>query len=172
LFASNKGFDVAAVAAFMSALLLGGALAQFPLGMLADRVDRRKILLIGAAGAVVAALALATPLRPGLTWALGGSFALGACELPLYALCVALANDAAAPHERIEISSGVVFAYAAGAVTGPPIAAALMESGSFALPLFVAGAYALFVIVLLLAIRKTPHAGRSAAAVILSDLSP
>ena len=45
VFAQNEGFDINEIAVFMSAVVLGGALAQWPLGSLSDRMDRRIVMV-------------------------------------------------------------------------------------------------------------------------------
>src|SRR3546814_20761089 len=45
VFALNAGLDITEVSLFMSVIVMGGALGQWPLGYLSDRHDRRKVLL-------------------------------------------------------------------------------------------------------------------------------
>ena len=53
LSAVGSGLDVDGVALFMSAATLAGALAQWPVGRLSDRVDRRLVLLALLIGAAI-----------------------------------------------------------------------------------------------------------------------
>ncbi|WP_300539089.1 MFS transporter [Sphingosinicella sp.] len=154
VYAQANGMSVREVSAFMTAVLLGAALAQWPLGWLSDRIDRRRAILLGAVGTVIAGAALGLPARPALAAALAGGFVLGGCLLPLYGLLVALGNDTATREERVEIGSGLVFAYAVGAMVGPPAAAALMEVTPRGLPLWLAGLYTVQTLVLLVALRR------------------
>lgn len=154
VYARANGMSVAEVSTFMSAVLLGAGLAQWPLGWLSDRIDRRRAILLGALGAVVAGCALGIPARPGFAVALAGGFLLGGCLLPLYGLLVALANDTASSDERVELGSGLVLAYSVGAIAGPPAAAALMELAPRALPLWLAGLCAAQAAILLMSLRR------------------
>lgn len=154
VYARGSGMSVAEVSTFMTAVLLGAALAQWPLGWLSDRIDRRRAILIGAAGTVIGGCALGLTAQPAFAVALAGGFVLGGSLLPLYGLLVALGNDSASREERVEIGSGLVFAYAVGAMVGPPAAAALMEVTPRGLPLWLAGLYAVQVFVLLAALRR------------------
>lgn len=154
VYARAIGMSVAEVSTFMTAVLLGAAFAQWPLGWLSDRIDRRRAILIGAVGTVIAGCALALPARPDFAIALAGGFVIGGCLLPLYGLLVALGNDSVSGEERVEIGSGLVFAYAVGAMVGPPVAAALMETSTRGLPLWLAGLYAVQTLVLLTALRR------------------
>jgi MFS family permease len=154
IYAQRNGMSVPEVSTFMTAILMGAALAQWPLGWLSDRIDRRRAILLGAVGTVIAGCALGLPARPGFGVALAGGFVLGGCLLPLYGLLVALGNDSASREERVEIGSGLVFAYAVGAMVGPSAAAALMEATPRGLPLWLAGLYAVQAVVLLTALRR------------------
>ncbi len=156
LFARQQGLAVAEVSTFMSAFFLGGAVAQWPLGHLSDVIDRRKVILLGAAGMIAAGLMLSLPGAPSLLFLLAGGFLLGGAMLPLYALWVALANDETRPEDRLHLASGLTFAYAIGAVAGPPAIAMAMAWNPRALPLAESLIYFL-VILLLLATLRTPR---------------
>lgn len=127
VFVQRSGFDVTAVAMFMSATVLGGAAGQWPTGLLSDRMDRSRLIIImsGLSGLLGIALIAATGLP--LPWLLGAAAAWGAIAFPLYAVTVAQANDQAQASEFVEISSGLLLIYAAGAVIGPMIATGFMD---------------------------------------------
>ena len=59
VFARDVGLSITGIALFMSAALVGGALAQLPLGRFSDRTDRRKIIIGVCSFAVLMALLLA-----------------------------------------------------------------------------------------------------------------
>lgn len=128
VFAAQSGLDATGVALFQSAAVVGGAVAQLPLGKLSDRIDRRKVM-IGCC--VVAAL-----LGPGLIFAAGlgagaliaAAFLFGMAIFPLYGLSVAHANDFVAREDFVETSGGLLTTYGIGAVAGPMIAAGIMQA--------------------------------------------
>ncbi|MGP9819820.1 MFS transporter [Salinarimonas sp. NSM] len=126
VYASGQGLDLSDTATFMSAIIFGGVLLQWPLGRLSDRYDRR-LVIVGtmAAGAVVSFAMLPTP---GLGfWAMLLVGALyGGIGFAIYPLCVAHTNDHLEREERVGASGGLVLTYSAGATVGPPIAAAVM----------------------------------------------
>jgi MFS family permease len=116
------------VALFMTVAVVGGALAQWPLGRLSDRMDRRRTIVAGCLAAVAAALGLAI-LSPATGFAvLGIAFAFGVFALPLQALCVAHANDFVAPDDVVEASSELLMMFGLGAIAGPLVASSLMTA--------------------------------------------
>lgn len=128
LFVQRSGFDVTAVAMFMSATVLGGAAGQWPIGMLSDRMDRGRLIVATSAMAGLLGIAVIAAGGASLPWLLGAAAAWGAFAFPLYAVAVAQANDRALPTEFVEISSGLLLIYAAGAVLGPPVATIFMNT--------------------------------------------
>ena len=113
---------------FMSALIVGGALAQVPLGKLSDHMDRRYILAGVAllAGFAAVLLTLSTGTSSGLL--LFAAAALyGAFSLSHYAIVIAHANDRADPSQFVHISGSLMLIYAAGAIVGPTIGSAVMQ---------------------------------------------
>ena len=127
LFVQRAGYDVAAVALVMSATVLGGAIGQWPIGRLSDRMDRGVLLgwVSLAAGVLSVGVIVASALSVGAL--LVAAAAWGALSFPLYAVAVAQANDHAQPSEYVEVSGGLLFAYAAGAVVGPLLATVFMD---------------------------------------------
>jgi MFS family permease len=107
------------VGLFMAACALGGAISQWPIGRLSDRVDRRWVMTGTslAAGAAGLLLASQTALSLPLLCAMGALF--GAAALPIYSLCVAHANDRAEPSAYVDVSSLLLLAFGLGAAFGP-----------------------------------------------------
>ena len=166
VFATQIGMSVTGVALFMSAALVGGALAQVPIGRLSDRTDRRKVIvgvcvLAALAGGLLALLGdarqggllLEAPVRladlsPVILVAVATLF--GAAIYPQYSLCVAHTNDFVGREEFVEASSGLLLTWAIGASIGPVLAAFAMDGlGVGALFLYTAlvhAGFALFTI--------------------------
>ncbi len=161
VFATQIGMSVTGVALFMSAALVGGALAQVPIGRLSDRVDRRKVIAAACALAAVAGglLALLGDARQGgllvsadvaladlSPLALVAVAALfGAAIYPQYSLCVAHTNDFVGREDFVEASSGLLLTWAIGASIGPVVAAFAMDGlGVGGLFLYTAVAHASF----------------------------
>jgi len=127
VFAQNEGFNLNEIAVFMSAVVLGGALAQWPLGSLSDRIDRRIVMVVAAIIAIVAALVLmVVPAADKLMMVMAGAV-FGAGAFPLYALAVAHANDYADATQSVEVTSGLLLLYGMGAAAGPLLASLWRE---------------------------------------------
>ena len=140
VFAQARSLPVSEIALFMGAFVVGGTLSQWPLGRLSDRMDRRLVILgccLGTVGTGLALGFLGLASEP-VVFALACLH--GAFMVPLYALCLAHANDYAPSESLVETSSGLLLIYALGAVTGPVLTAPLMDRfGPGALFLTMAG---------------------------------
>ncbi|MEZ5733818.1 MAG: MFS transporter [Paracoccaceae bacterium] len=122
------GLSADQIALFLSAYVIGGGLAQYPMGWLADRFDRRSVLI---------GLSVASVLSCGLTILLSGTGTVGVflsaglfglTTIPIYSLSSAHAHDFAADHERVELSAAHMFLYAIGATASPLVASALIAA--------------------------------------------
>jgi len=127
VFTTAYANDIHVTAWFMTAVVLGGASGQWPLGIWSDRTDRR--LVMGTCCLVAIGVALAmwmmAPVLP-LAGILLLGFLWGGVAFPLYSLSVAHANDQASPGTFVHISSGLLLMYGLGAIIGPLLASALM----------------------------------------------
>lgn len=146
VFARDSGLDIRGVSFFMTAAIIGGALAQWPIGRLSDRTDRRHIILAIALGSALGGLSLVGAHGTGSEIALlSAGFLFGAFAFSLYTVCVAHMNDHAASESFVSISGGLLLAYASGAIIGP--FAAAMGAAHYGMPfifVFSAIVHALF----------------------------
>lgn len=119
VYARLSGLSVADVSIFMGLLIVGGALLQWPIGKLSDRIDRRKVITATALAAA-ALSAVAVPVsavsKVGLM-AIAG--AIGGTALTLYSLFLAYTNDHLEPRQMVAASSGLVLVGGLGAILGP-----------------------------------------------------
>lgn len=147
LFVQDSGGRVEQVAFFMSVTVIGGAVGQWPLGRLSDRIDRRRVIQLIGAGAAVAGLALGwlSGLSPNLV--LLGGVGYGLFAFPLYAVSVAHTNDFVSPEGYVEAASSLLMVFALGAVVGPLVASALISYwGAWSLFVFTAGIHTALVL--------------------------
>ncbi|SMX48803.1 MFS transporter [Maliponia aquimaris] len=177
VFARRIGLGVSEAALFMSVVVLGGLAAQIPMGMLADRFDRR-IVMSGALLAVGTAWGtLAGFVASGLpfTALLIVAPAFGGAMSSVYPLCVAQTFDRLERRYYIAAAGRLLMVYSIGATLGPLIAAALMSihgpSSFFVFESTVAVLYALFVLVQV-ALRPSLPADQREKYVPLPDVTP
>jgi len=142
IYAREMGLDVAGIANFMSAGIIGGIVLQYPLGWLSDRWDRRHVLMLATLGAVLSALSIFFFAGHSLTLNIAGVLLFGAFAMPLYSLSAAHANDHVVNGNYVQVAAGLMLFYSVGAMAGPPIAAGLMElSDARALFAFIAAVH-------------------------------
>jgi|TARA_B110000503_G_scaffold30524_1_gene49384 MFS family permease len=157
LFAQRVGLDSAGVASFMAATILGGAIFQWPVGHLSDRIDRRLVLLSALLiAAVLSLLAYSSSLS--WTWALVPiGVALGGVLFTVYGLSVAHANDMVDVSRTLEVTGGLLLVHGIGAAIGPTLAGLLMDAGGpGSLMLYFSAVCAVLAVHVLLRIRAVP----------------
>jgi MFS family permease len=127
VYAKDSGVPISLIPLFLSLVVIGGALAQWPMGRLSDRIDRRAVqfgLCLWSAAAAVGMITIAgddVALRLALVWLFG----IGA--MPVYWVSFAHANDLAEPGEAVDVSSSLLLLFAIGAIIGPALAAFAMR---------------------------------------------
>lgn len=128
VFAQRIGFSTAHIAIFMSITIFGGVLLQWPIGLLSDHYDRRRVMV-----GVVFACALLILCALALSWFSQTAFIIcmffyGGTSFSLYALSVAHMNDRLDdPARVVEVSSGLLLVYGLGATIGPAAAGLFMD---------------------------------------------
>ncbi|MDH4228911.1 MAG: MFS transporter [Nitrospirota bacterium] len=163
VFAHLAGLSNAGVATFMAAIILGGAVLQWPVGWLSDHRDRRIVLAgVGLCGAGFALL-MGLFSGHGLAWMAVSGFFYGGMAFTVYGLSMAHLNDMLKPHEVLEAARGMMLMHGVGAMLGPMLGGALMHLfGPAVLMLFFA-AVLLFVGgfgLLRKSIKSPPQGGR------------
>ncbi|MEJ8573342.1 MFS transporter [Microbaculum marinum] len=163
LYAESMGLDVAQIATFMGAGIVGGAALQIPLAIFSDKLDRRWTLLAATSGAVLAGLLLSAT-GPGEPWRLYlGIFLFGAFALPLYSLSAAHANDLAPPGQYVLVAAGLTFFFAVGAMVGPLVSSWTIETfGASSLFMFTSAVHGAFILIALWRIAAGKRIPRSA----------
>ncbi len=157
VFARQIGLSVPEAAMFMSVVVVGGLGFQVPIGMLADRFDRRIVMsciLIAVGtfwGLLSMSIANGVPVLPLMIMAL----MFGGAISSIYPLCVAQTFDRLHRKYYVAASGRLLMVYSIGATIGPLLAATLMSiygpSSFFIFESTVAVFYAVFV---LLSIRR------------------
>ena len=133
VYAQSRGMTGDGIALFMSAVILGGALAQWPVGRLSDFMDRRYVIAMCATIAAIAGLILANPspfVDTAHVWMLLGGALYGATAFPIGSLTNAHLNDHANREEMAEVAATNLFVYGTAAALGPAIAAIVIHLAS------------------------------------------
>jgi MFS family permease len=127
VFGMEKGLSVGQISAFVAAIYTGGLLAQFPIGWISDRMDRRRLILrLTAAGSVAVFAGFALTAYFPVVLLLG--FVIGAVANPLYSLLIAHTNDFLDHSDMAAAAGGLLFINGFGAMTGPLAIGALMTT--------------------------------------------
>lgn len=161
IYGQQVGLSAGQIAWFLSAFVLGGALAQFPIGWLADKFDRRWVLIW---------LSLAAMVSCGITVMVAGlgtraiflsATLFGLTTFPIYSVAAAHAHDFASSEERVELSAALMFWFAVGAIFAPYLASVLIENyGPGALFTMISAGHAALVIFGLTRMRARPTASK------------
>ncbi|CUH75185.1 MFS transporter [Tropicibacter naphthalenivorans] len=159
LYGTEVGLQTNQIALFLAAFVAGGALSQYPIGWLADRFDRRHVLIWLSVAAI--ASCTFTALVTGLSTAgiMLTATVFGLTTFPIYSVAAAHAHDFAESHERVELSAALMFWYAVGAIAAPYVASALIQTyGPPALFAMIAVGHAVLVVFGLIRMRARPAA--------------
>jgi MFS family permease len=158
VYGQSVGLSAHEVAVFVTCVVLGGAVTQWPVGQASDALGRRAVILgvAGAAAATGSAFFLVGASAPrSLLFALACAY--GAAAMPVYTLCVAHANDLVHRKRAVEVSSGLLLTFSLGAVVGPLLASvAMREIGAAALFLHSAVAHSAIVATMVLRASQRP----------------
>ncbi len=130
IFADKSGFTTAEVSVFMAVIYLGSLVFMWPVGLLADRYNRSKVMImIAVAGlaALVAFLLAATPVDlETLIFGLTGLFS--GLALSIYAIGSAITNDKLEPDEMVGCGTTFFIVFGVGMMLGPILSTETMEA--------------------------------------------
>jgi MFS family permease len=106
---------------------LGSMVFQYPLGMLADRFDRQKMLTVcagaGLVGAGLTPFLIASAPAMYLLLFLWGGFIMG-----VYTIGLTLVGQRFKGTELVSANAAYVMLYAAGLLTGPPVEGVALDA--------------------------------------------
>jgi MFS family permease len=126
VYARLSGMDNTGIATFMAGNILAGVVTQYPIGSLADRLDRRAVI----AGVCAVATALSVSM---VAWTdmprallLVMSALVSGLVLTIYSLGVSHVNDRLEPAQMVAASSALLLLNGAAAVIGPILGGSLM----------------------------------------------
>lgn len=124
-FASLSGFSAKEIAVFMSITIFAGLVAQWPMGVISDKIRRSILIRTNAVAICAVSVALfLLPLAQNVAYAL--TFAFGLFAFTLYPLSSALANSRVEDEDRVGVSSALLIMFGAGAALGSAVNAQIM----------------------------------------------
>ncbi len=154
VYAARIGLDGASIALFITVAIFAGALLQWPIGHLSDRIDRRTALALVTALAALGALIMAAMGAAGHTL-MPGAFLFGGAAFAVYPVVIAHLMDHLHHNEILPGNSAILLLHGAGSAVGPAIAGVLMgQVGAVALPLFFAAILAPAALLALTQLRR------------------
>lgn len=127
VFALQSGMSVSGIANFIAVFAMGGVVAQMPLGLLSDKVERRKIIiLISLLAAVFTLLCFLFTDLGLLLYVL--VFLYGCAALSIYGICAAYTNDHLEREQYVGASAALILISGSGALAGPLTASLVMTA--------------------------------------------
>lgn len=127
LYGSLIGMETNQAAFYAAAIVAGGVIAQWPIGRMSDKVDRRLVLMGLGIATALAAFAIIILHPTDMKTALILALVVGAFSQPGYSIAVSHAYDYADPDDYVETSSGLLLSYGIGSVAGPLSASLLID---------------------------------------------
>lgn len=127
IYADKSGLDIQHISLFMFFIILGGMLAQLPIGKLSDLMDRRFVLMWESGLLFLIAPWIQMFITEGLWELMLVSLILGAGVFVMYPICVSHVNDLIEDSERVEASGMLILLQSIGMIFGPVIIAFTMQ---------------------------------------------
>jgi len=133
VYCASKNFTLLEISFTTCLLTFSGAIAQWPIGFISDRVDRRKVIVGVAFGATIAAYFLfkytdtVSDLNSSKFLFYSLIFIYSFLFLPTYSLYLSHTNDLIEKDNIVSAGAGLNFIYGIGAIMGPIICAGFMN---------------------------------------------
>ncbi|ABV94439.1 putative major facilitator superfamily (MFS) transporter [Dinoroseobacter shibae DFL 12 = DSM 16493] len=157
IYGQDVGLRSDQIGLFLAAYVLGGALAQYPTGWLADRFDRRRVLIALSVAAIASCAITIHTQSAGTLAVFGAALLFGVTTFPIFSVAAAHAHDFASDDERVELSAALMFMFAVGAIASPLVSSLLIEArGPMALFVFLGLGHLVLVVFGLARMRVRP----------------
>jgi MFS family permease len=157
IYGQDVGLRPDQIGLFLAAYVLGGALAQYPTGWLADRFDRRRVLVALSIAAILSCALTIHTQTSGTLAVFGAALLFGMTTFPIFSVAAAHAHDFARDDERVELSAALMFVFALGAIASPLVSSLLIEAlGPMALFVFLGLGHLVLVVFSLARMRARP----------------
>ena len=157
IYGQEVGLSASHIGYFLATVLLGGAVAQFPVGWLADKFDRRWVLIGLSAASVLVCGTIASIGSMELWMIFTGAILFGLVTFPIFSVATAHTNDFTDPGSAVEVNASLLFIYGIGAIFSPLVTSGLIDRfGPGAFFAFIAAAHLLLVLFGVARMRARP----------------
>ena len=136
VYAVSMNFTIFEISLVTFLLAISGATAQFPIGKLSDKFDRRLVIIYCTFGAAFFGLCaifassqmyLPSGLATNKTWFYIFLILFSFCSLPMFAIIFAHTNDFIPKQKFVAAGAGLQFAFGLGAMSGPFLCSIFMN---------------------------------------------
>ena len=136
VYAASMNFTIFEISVVTFLLAISGAVAQFPIGKLSDKFDRRLVIIYTTFGAAFFAICaifasrqmyLPGELGTSKTWFYIFLILFSFCSLPMFAIIFAHTNDFIPKEKFVAAGAGLQFAFGLGAISGPFLCSVFMN---------------------------------------------
>ena len=118
VYGTEAGLSVREISIFVATIYVGGMFAQYPIGWLSDRMDRRFLILTASCACALTTI-FAVFFAGNFYFLLIVSFIMGGLINPLYSLIIAYTNDYLDHKDMASAAGGIIFIHGIGAIGGP-----------------------------------------------------
>ncbi len=159
IYGENVGLQNEQIAYFLAAFVAGGAIAQYPVGWLADKYDRRWVLIALSVAAIFSCGITVLASTAGTSAVMAAAVLFGLTTFPIFSVSAAHAHDFATNEQRVELAAALMFFFALGAIASPYATSALITVfGPPALFAFIAANHFVLIIFSLIRMRRRASA--------------
>jgi MFS family permease len=127
VYAVRSGYTEAHAALAVTAMSVGSIIFQYPIGLLADRMNRRQLLLacslIGIAGAIATPFAVSMPVVLYLVLVVWGGWLLG-----IYSVGLTLLGERFKGRDLASANAAYIMSYCTGLLAGPALEGAALDA--------------------------------------------
>lgn len=157
IYGQEVGLNASQIGYFLATTMIGGALAQFPVGWIADKLDRRHVLL-GLSAASIMVCGIISVAGSAQFWIVFvGAAIFGFVTYPIFSVATAHTNDFTSADNAVEVNASLMFIYGIGAIFSPLVTSNMIERfGPSALFLFIAAAHLVLLLFSLARMRVRP----------------
>ena len=126
VYGSEKGLSVKEISILVGSIYIAGALFQYPVGFISDRMDRRKLIILLALFGLSGGL-IGLTFYNNFFFVLFAFFISGGVANPLYSVVIAYTNDYLDAEDMSSAAGGLVFMSGVGGVILPVLTGQLMN---------------------------------------------